>query len=74
MTVFLGTLWSAIKEVKAPFMFDVENGIALQAVQGNRASFRGEEEIYGFTRVAAQTWGIFSSCDVDGSSKLLSLQ
>ena len=55
-------------------MFDVENGIALQAVQGNRASFRGEEEIYGFTRVAAQTWGIVSSCDVDGSSKLLSLQ
>ena len=36
VTVFLGTLWSSIKEVKAPFMFDGEHGIALQAMQVNR--------------------------------------
>ena len=42
MTVFLGTLWNSIKEVKPPFMFDVEHGIALEAMQGNRASSRSE--------------------------------
>ena len=45
MRVFLGTLWSAIKEVKAPFMFDVEHGIAPPAMQGNRASSHGEGEL-----------------------------
>ena len=48
MTVFLGTLWSAIKEIKAPFVFGVEHRIALHAVQGNRASFCGGEEISWF--------------------------
>ena len=37
--MFLGTLWSSIKEVKPPFEFDVEHGIALEAMQGNQASF-----------------------------------
>ena len=36
--MFLGTLWSAIQNVKAPFMFDGEHGIALHAMQGNQAS------------------------------------
>ena len=44
MTVFLGTLWSSIKEVKAHFVFDGEHGIALHAIQGNRASSHGEGE------------------------------
>ena len=42
VTVFLGSLWSSIKEVNAPFMFEGEHGIALHAMQGNRASSRGE--------------------------------
>ena len=48
MTVFLGTLWSSIKEVKTPFVFDVEHGIALQAMKVNRASSRGEGEVSWF--------------------------
>ena len=48
MTVFLGTLCSAIKDVKAPFMFAVENGIALYAMQRNRASSSGEGEVSWF--------------------------
>ena len=52
MTVFLGTLWIALKEVKDPFMFDVEHGIALPTMQGNQASSRGEGEVSWF----------FSSC------------
>ena len=42
MTVFLETLWSSIKEVKPPFVFYVEHGIALEAMQGNRASSHSE--------------------------------
>ena len=36
MMVFPVTLWSFIKEVKPPFVFDVEHGIALEVMQGNR--------------------------------------
>ena len=45
VTVFLGTLWSSIKQVKAPYMFDGEHRNALHAMQGNRASSRGEGEV-----------------------------
>ena len=45
MTVFLGTLLTFIKEVKPPFVFDGEHGIALHAIHGNRASSRGEWEV-----------------------------
>ena len=40
--VFLGTLWCSIKKIEAPYMFDWEYGIALHAMQGNRASFPSE--------------------------------
>ena len=56
MTVSLGTLWSFIKEVNAPFVFDGEHEIALHVIQGYRASSRGEEEVSLF----------FSSCDGNG--------
>ena len=52
MPIFLGTLWSSIKEIKVPFVFDGEHGIAVNAMQGNRASFRSEGEVSLF----------FSSC------------
>ena len=42
--MFLGIVWSSLKEVKPPFMFDVGHGIALEAMQGNRASSHGEWE------------------------------
>ena len=45
MAVFLGTLWSSIKQIKAPYMFDWEHGIALPALQGNRASSHSEGEV-----------------------------
>ena len=41
-----------MKQIKAPYMFDWENGISLNAVQGNRASYHGEGEVSRF----------FSSC------------
>ena len=33
-------------------MFDVEQGIALQTMQGNRTSSRGDENSHGFSLVA----------------------
>ena len=42
--VFLGTLWCSIKKIEAPYLFDWENGIALHAMQQNRASFPSERD------------------------------
>ena len=39
VTVFLGTLWCSIKKIEAPYLFVLVYGIALHAMQGNRASF-----------------------------------
>ena len=50
-------------------MIDWENVIALHAMQGNPASFRGEGEVSWVSRVAAGTWGIFSSYDGDAHPK-----
>ena len=41
-----------MKQIKAPYVFDMEHGIPLNAVQGNQASSHGEREISLF----------FSSC------------
>ena len=53
----------------ATYVFDWANAVALHAMQGNRASSRGEGEDSCFSRVAAGTWGIFSSYDGDVHSK-----
>ena len=44
MTVFLGTLWSSIKQIEVPYVFDWENEIALHTMQENRASSCSEGE------------------------------
>ena len=45
---FWETLYSFVKQVKAPYLFDCEQGIALHAVQGNRASSLSEQEVSWF--------------------------
>ena len=37
-TVLLGTLWSSIKQIEAPYVFDWENAISLDTMQGIRSS------------------------------------
>ena len=50
VTVFLGTLWCSIKKIEAPYVFDWEYGIALHAMQGNRASFPSKWDVsYDFS-------------------------
>ena len=46
--VFLATLWSSIKQINPPSMFDWEHRIALHAMQGNRASSLGEGKVSWF--------------------------
>ena len=45
MTVLLGTLWSSIKQIEAPYVFDWEDVIALDTMQGDRASSRREGNV-----------------------------
>ena len=66
----MGTLWSSIKQIEVAYLFDWENAIALNTVQGNRASSRGAGNVTGFSRVAEETWGMFSSYLGDVHSKL----
>ena len=48
MKVFLGTLWSFVKQIKPPSLVDLEHRIALHAMQGTRASSLGEGEVSCF--------------------------
>ena len=57
MAVFLGTLWSSIKEVNDAFMFDVEHGIALHPVHSNWASSLGEGVVSWFFSSCSRTLG-----------------
>ena len=45
---FWGTLCSSVKQIKAPYLFDWEQGIALHAMQGNRASSLSEGDVSWF--------------------------
>ena len=59
-----------MKQIKSPYVFDCEHRCALHAMQGNRASSRGEGKSHGFSRVASGTWSIFWSYGGDDHSKL----
>ena len=52
VTVFLGILFSSIREIEVPYVFDWEHGTPQHEMQGNRASSCGEQEV---------SW-VFSSC------------
>ena len=68
--MFLGILFSSIREIEVPYVFDREHGTPLQEMQGNRASSCGEGKSHEFCRVEAGTWCIFSSYGGDGHLKL----
>ena len=51
------------QEIEAPYVFDWENAIALHAMQGNRASSRGEEEVsWFFSSWGRHVWYILEIC------------
>ena len=50
VTVFLGSLWSSVTKMEAPYVFDWEYGIGLHAMPGNRDSFPSEGDVsYDFS-------------------------
>ena len=42
---YWGTLCNSVKQIKAPYLFDWEQGIALHAMQGNRALSFSKREV-----------------------------
>ena len=74
VTVFLGTLCSSINQIKAPYVFDWEQGISLQVMQNIWPQLSARGKSHDFSRVAAGTWGIFSSYGGDNPSKLVFVQ
>ena len=58
------------QQIEAPYMFDWENAIALETLQGIGPHVAGRGKSHGFSRVAARTWGILSSYSGDVHSKL----
>ena len=50
--VFLRKLWSSIKDLKTPFLFELEHEIVLYAMPGHQASSGGKGKVLWF----------FSSC------------
>ena len=74
MTVFSGTLWSSIKEIKAPYVFDGNLEFLCTHCSGIGPHLAAWGKSNGFSGVAVGTWGIFSSFSRDGHSKLVFVQ
>ena len=51
MRDFWGTLFTSVKQIKAPYLFDWEQGIALHAMQRNRASSQRAGSLMVFLEV-----------------------
>ena len=68
--MLLGTLWSSIKQIEDPYVFDRENAISLTQCRGIGPHFAERGKSHEFSRVAAGTWGIFSSYSGDVHCKL----
>ena len=60
MTVFLGTLFSSIKQIKFSYVFDGEHHSALHEMQGIGPHITVREVLW-FSQVAAGTCGLFLS-------------
>ena len=70
MTVFLVILFSSIREIEDPYIFDWGRGTPQHEMHGSRASSCSEGKSHEFSRVAEGTCGIFSSYSGDGHLKL----
>ena len=63
MTVLFGTFWSSVKQIEAPYVFDWENAIALDTMQGKLASSQFDLGHTDLFCVPEMTSGFFLSCD-----------
>ena len=58
--VLLGTLWSSVKQIEAAYLFHWENAIALDTMQGNRASSLREGKVH-----TVKGFGVVNKAEVD---------
>ena len=70
MTVFLGILFSSIREIEVPYVFDWEHGTPQHEMPGIGPHIAARGKSHDFSRVAAGTWCIFSSYGEDGHLNL----
>ena len=70
MTVFSVILFSSIREIEVPYVFDCERGTRSMECRGIGAHLAAWEKSHVFSRIAAGTWCIFSSYVGDGHLKL----
>ena len=70
MTVFLGIVFSSIKEIEVPYVFDWEHGTPQHKMRGIGPHLAARGKSHEFSRVAAGTWCIFSSYGGNGHLKL----
>ena len=59
-----------MEKIEAPYVFNWEYDIALHERQEIKPHLPARDMCHGISRVAAGTWGIFSSYSGDGHSKL----
>ena len=70
MTVFLGILFSSIREIEVPYVFDWNMELLSMKCRGIGPHLTERGKSHGFSLVAGGTWGIFSIYGVDVHSKL----
>ena len=68
--MFLGILFSSIREIEVPYVFDWEHGTPQHEMQEIRPHLAARGKSHEFSPVAAGTWCIFSSYSGDGQLKL----
>ena len=72
--VFLGTLWSSIKQVKAPYLFEGNMELLCMQCRGIGPHHAARAKSHGFSHVVVGNWCIFSSYTGDDPSKLVFAQ
>ena len=70
VTVFLGILFSPIRKIEVPYIFDWKDGTTHHESRGIGPHLAARGKSHEFSRVAAGTWCIFSSYSGDVHSKL----
>ena len=70
MIVFLGILFSSIREIEVPYVFDWNMELLSMKCWGIGPHLAARGKSHEFSRVAPGTWCIFSSYGGDGHLKL----
>ena len=70
MLVFLGILFSSLREIEVPYVFDSNMEILSMKCRGIGPHLAARAKSHEISNVAEGNWCIFSSYSVDGHLKL----